>query len=55
MIYRINLRAGFCHKDATGYPNSRLEGQHSNFHGSDTEITDDAEIVEALVFRRLSS
>ena len=28
------------------------EGQHSNFHGSDTEITDDAQIVEALVFRR---
>ena len=28
------------------------EGQHSDFHGLETEITDDAEIVEALVFRR---
>ena len=28
------------------------EGQHSDFHGSETEITDDAQIVEALVFRR---
>ena len=28
------------------------EGQHSDFHGSEKEITDDAEIVEALVFRR---
>ena len=28
------------------------EGQHSDFYGSEAEITDDAEIVEALVFRR---
>ena len=28
------------------------EGQHSDFYGSEKEITDDAEIVEALVFRR---
>ena len=28
------------------------EGQHSDLHGSETEITDDAEIVDALVFRR---
>ena len=28
------------------------EGQHSGFHDSETEITDDAEIVEALVFCR---
>ena len=28
------------------------EGQHSNFYGSEKEITDDVEIVEALVFRR---
>ena len=30
------------------------EGQHSDFHGSETEISDNAEIVEALVFRRRS-
>ena len=30
------------------------EGQHSDFHGSETEITDNAKIVEALVFRRVS-
>ena len=30
------------------------EGQHSNFYDSEKEITDDAEIVEALVFRRRS-
>ncbi|MYE88747.1 hypothetical protein F4X33_07120 [Candidatus Poribacteria bacterium] len=30
------------------------EGQHSDFHGSPEEISDDAEIVEALVFRRRS-
>ena len=30
------------------------EGQHSDFYGSEKEISDDAEIVEALVFRRLS-
>ena len=30
------------------------EGQHSDFYGSEKEITDDAEIVEALVFRRVS-
>ena len=30
------------------------EGQHSNFYGSEEEISDDAEIVEALVFRRRS-
>lgn len=29
------------------------EGQHSDFHGSETEIADDAEIVEALVLRRV--
>ncbi len=28
------------------------EGQHNDFHGSEKEITDDAQIVEALVFRR---
>ena len=28
------------------------EGQHSDFYGSEEEIADDAEIVEALVFRR---
>ena len=28
------------------------EGQHSDFYGSEKEITDDVEIVEALVFRR---
>lgn len=28
------------------------EGQHSGFHGSETETADDAEIVETLVFRR---
>ena len=28
------------------------EGQHSDFHDSEKEITDDAKIVEALVFRR---
>ena len=28
--------------------------QHSNFHGSEKEISDDAKIVEALVFRRRS-
>ena len=28
------------------------EGQHSDFHGSEAEITDDTKIVEALVFRR---
>ena len=30
------------------------EGQHSDFYGSEKEITDDAEIVGALVFRRVS-
>ena len=30
------------------------EGQHSDFYGSDKEISGDAEIVEALVFRRRS-
>ena len=30
------------------------EGQHSDFYGSEKETTDDAEIVEALVFRRRS-
>ena len=30
------------------------EGQHSDFHGSDKEISGDAEIVEALVLRRRS-
>ena len=30
------------------------EGQHSNFYDSKKEIADDAEIVEALVFRRVS-
>ena len=30
------------------------EGQHSNFYDSGKEITDDAEIVEALAFRRRS-
>ena len=30
------------------------EGQHSDFYGSEEEITDDAKIVEALVFRRRS-
>ena len=30
------------------------EGQHSDFYGSEKEISDDAEIVEALVFRRRS-
>ena len=30
------------------------EGQHSDFHGSEKEITDDAKIVETLVFRRRS-
>ena len=29
------------------------EGQHSDFHGSETETANDAEIVEALVFRRV--
>ena len=28
------------------------EGQHSDFHGSETEISDNTEIVDALVFRR---
>ena len=28
------------------------EGQHSHFYGSEKETTDDAQIVEALVFRR---
>ena len=28
------------------------EGQHSDSYDSETETTDDAEIVEALVFRR---
>ena len=28
------------------------EGQHSDFHGSEKETTNDAEIVEALVLRR---
>ena len=28
------------------------EGQHSGFYDSEKEITDDAEIVEALVLRR---
>ena len=30
------------------------EGQHSDFYGSEKEISDDAEILEALVFRRRS-
>ena len=30
------------------------EGQHSDFYGSEKEIADDAQIVEALVFRRRS-
>ena len=30
------------------------EGQHSDFYGSEKEISDDAEIIEALVFRRRS-
>ena len=30
------------------------EGQHSDFYGSEKEIADDAQIVEALVFRRMS-
>ena len=30
------------------------EGQHSDFYGSEKERSDDAEIVEALVFRRRS-
>ena len=30
------------------------EGQHSNFYRSEKERSDDAEIVEALVFRRRS-
>ena len=30
------------------------EGQHSDFYGSEKEISDDAEIVETLVFRRVS-
>ena len=30
------------------------EGQHSDFYDSEKEITDDAEIVETLVFRRRS-
>ena len=30
------------------------EGQHSDFYDSEKEISDDAEIVEALVFRRRS-
>ena len=30
------------------------EGQHSDFYDSEKEIIDDAEIVEALVFRRRS-
>jgi hypothetical protein len=29
-------------------------GQHSDFYDSDKETTDNAEIVEALVFRRAS-
>ena len=28
------------------------EGQHSDFYGSEKEISDDTEIVEALVLRR---
>ena len=28
------------------------EGQHNDFYDSEKEISDDAEIVEALVFRR---
>ena len=28
------------------------EGQHSDFHDSETEIANDTEIVEALVFHR---
>ena len=31
------------------------EGQHSDFYDSEKEIADDTKIVEALVFRRLSS
>lgn len=34
--------------------NHDWEGQHSDFYDSKKEITDDAEIVEALVFRRVS-
>ena len=30
------------------------ERQHSDFYGSEKEISDDAKIVEALVFRRRS-
>ena len=30
------------------------EGQHSDAHSSEKEISDDAKIVEALVFRRVS-
>ena len=30
------------------------EGQHSDFHGSEKEISDDVEIVKALVLRRRS-
>jgi hypothetical protein len=30
------------------------EGQHSGFYDSEKETTDNAEIVEALVFRRAS-
>ena len=30
------------------------EGQHSDYYGSEKEIADDAQIVEALVFRRMS-
>ena len=30
------------------------EGQHSDFYGSEKDTTDDAKIVEALVFRRRS-
>ncbi len=30
------------------------ESQHSDFYGSEKEISDDAEIVEALVLRRRS-
>ena len=34
--------------------NQDWEGQHSDFYGSEEEISDDAEVVEALVFRRRS-
>ena len=34
--------------------NHDWEGQHSDFYGSEKEISDDAEVVEALVFRRRS-